>query len=61
MSRGAVRILAPAKINLGLAVRGRRADGYHEISTLFQAVSLCDRLTLRPRRRGVRVNCVALP
>jgi 4-diphosphocytidyl-2-C-methyl-D-erythritol kinase len=34
----------PAKVNLGLAVLGRRADGYHEIATLFQAIDLEDRL-----------------
>jgi 4-diphosphocytidyl-2C-methyl-D-erythritol kinase len=31
-----------AKVNLGLAVLGRRADGYHEIATLFQAIDLED-------------------
>lgn len=56
-----VRILAPAKINLGLAVLGRRADGYHELHTLFQAVSLSDRLVVRPARRGVALRCPALP
>ena len=60
-ARGAeVRILAPAKINLGLAVLGRRADGYHELRTLFQAVSLCDTVSLRRARSGVRVRCAAL-
>jgi 4-diphosphocytidyl-2-C-methyl-D-erythritol kinase len=34
----------PAKINLGLAVLGRRADGFHEIATLFQAIDLEDRI-----------------
>jgi 4-diphosphocytidyl-2-C-methyl-D-erythritol kinase len=34
----------PAKINLGLRVLGRRADGYHEILTLFQAIDLWDTL-----------------
>ena len=58
--RGEVRILAPAKISLGLAVLGRRADGYHELRTLFQAVSLCDRVTLRRARSGVVVSCAAL-
>ncbi len=55
-----VRILAPAKINLGLAVLGPRADGYHELRTIFQAVSLCDRIALRRARGGVRLNCPAL-
>jgi 4-diphosphocytidyl-2-C-methyl-D-erythritol kinase len=33
----------PAKVNLGLEVVGRRADGYHEVVTLMQAVGLYDR------------------
>ena len=57
----AVRILAPAKINVGLAVLGQRSDGYHELRTIFQAVSLCDRIELRRARAGVRVRCPALP
>ena len=38
--------LAPAKVNLGLEIVGRRADGYHELVTIFQAVGLCDELTI---------------
>ena len=37
-----------AKVNLGLRVLGRRADGYHEIRTVFQTVTLKDRLTFEP-------------
>jgi 4-diphosphocytidyl-2-C-methyl-D-erythritol kinase len=37
-----VRVLAPAKINLSLRVLGVRSDGFHEISTVFHAVSLAD-------------------
>jgi 4-diphosphocytidyl-2-C-methyl-D-erythritol kinase len=37
-----VRVEAPAKINLLLRVLHRRPDGYREIETLFQAVSLSD-------------------
>ena len=40
-----VEALAPAKINLGLEVIGRRPDGYHDLVTVMQAVSLLDRLT----------------
>jgi len=41
-----------AKINLGLRVLGRRPDGYHEIRTLFQTVTLQDRLTFEPLEGG---------
>jgi 4-diphosphocytidyl-2-C-methyl-D-erythritol kinase len=34
-----------AKINLSLHVLGRRADGYHELRTIFQTITLADRLT----------------
>ena len=42
------RILAPAKLNLGLEILGKRADGYHEIRTVMQAISLCDTLSAVP-------------
>ena len=45
-----------AKINLYLEVLGRRADGYHDISTIFQTVSLCDEIsfTISP---DLRLSC----
>lgn len=39
---------ARAKVNLYLHVTGRRADGYHELDSLFVRTDLCDRLTLEP-------------
>lgn len=39
-----VHVDVPAKINLFLAVRGRRPDGYHELTTVMQTVSLYDQL-----------------
>uniref|UniRef100_UPI0035CA67A8 4-(cytidine 5'-diphospho)-2-C-methyl-D-erythritol kinase n=1 Tax=uncultured Sphingomonas sp. TaxID=158754 RepID=UPI0035CA67A8 len=39
---------APAKINLALHVRARRADGYHELETLFAFVEDGDTVTLAP-------------
>ncbi|MCL1922901.1 MAG: 4-(cytidine 5'-diphospho)-2-C-methyl-D-erythritol kinase [Propionibacteriaceae bacterium] len=42
-----VRVRVPAKINLALCVGAQRHDGYHELATLFQAVSLYDDITVR--------------
>jgi 4-diphosphocytidyl-2-C-methyl-D-erythritol kinase len=45
-----VRVPAYAKVNLRLDVLGRRADGYHELRTVFQAISLHDALSLEAKR-----------
>jgi len=42
-----IRIRAFAKINLRLDILGKRPDGYHELRTIFQSVSLHDELRLR--------------
>lgn len=47
MSR-ALRLLAPAKVNLSLEVLGKRDDGYHEVRTVLQTIALADCLTLTP-------------
>jgi len=39
-----LREKAPAKLNLGLKILGKRDDGYHDILSIFQAVDLCDEL-----------------
>ena len=43
---------APAKLNLCLHVTGRRADGYHELQTLFQLIDLTDELAFEPSIPG---------
>jgi 4-diphosphocytidyl-2-C-methyl-D-erythritol kinase len=49
-----LRIPAYAKINLHLGVIGIRPDGYHELRTIFQAISLHDTLEMeRVRRPGI--------
>ncbi len=44
---------APAKLNLFLHITGRRADGYHDLQTLFQILDRGDRLRLETRADGV--------
>jgi 4-diphosphocytidyl-2-C-methyl-D-erythritol kinase len=44
---GSVTVRVPGKVNLYLAVGDRRQDGYHELTTVFQAVSLLDEVTVR--------------
>src|SRR4051794_13797501 len=44
---GAVRVRVPAKINLHLGVGPLRPDGYHELNTIYHAISLFDELTAR--------------
>src|SRR5437879_12817565 len=46
-----VRIPAFAKINLRLDILGKRADGFHELRTIFQTISVHDELRLRTSRR----------
>ena len=46
-----VRLPAFAKVNLCLDVLGRRADGFHELRTIFQSISLHDELRLRTSRQ----------
>jgi 4-diphosphocytidyl-2-C-methyl-D-erythritol kinase len=41
-----VTVRAPAKVNLHLAVGDSRPDGYHDLVTVFQALSLCDEVTV---------------
>ena len=55
--RGAVHRRAYAKVNLALEVLGRRDDGYHELRTLFQTVSLHDDVVLERRPREITVAC----
>jgi len=45
-----IRIPAFAKVNLRLDILGKRPDGYHELRTIFQTVSLHDELRLRASR-----------
>jgi 4-diphosphocytidyl-2-C-methyl-D-erythritol kinase len=46
-----VRVVAPAKVNLFLSVGDRRADGYHDLVTVFHAIDLADELSIQPAQR----------
>jgi 4-diphosphocytidyl-2-C-methyl-D-erythritol kinase len=46
-----VTVRVPAKVNLQLAVGPVRADGYHDVATVYHAVSLFDEVTVTPVER----------
>lgn len=52
-----IRVSAAAKLNLGLEILGRRPDGWHELVTLYQSITLRDRLDLTLEETpGVRLT-----
>ncbi len=51
-------IKSPAKVNLLLKIVGRRADGYHELNSIFQKISLSDTLAFRiTDAPGIKLHC----
>ena len=52
-----MRVRAFAKINRSLRVLGTRADGYHELRTIFQSIALHDTLTIRAIRGPFQLTC----
>lgn len=55
-----VTVRVPAKVNLQLAVGPREVDGYHNLATVFQAVSLYDEVTvsLRDAGHGISIEII---
>ena len=51
------RFKAPAKVNLYLHVLQKRQDGFHDIDTLFERITLCDSLEFRPTDQGISLKC----
>jgi 4-diphosphocytidyl-2-C-methyl-D-erythritol kinase len=53
---GEVRLRACAKVNYALDVLALRADGYHEVSTVMQSISLADEVELRRATEGFALS-----
>ncbi len=53
MAAQSLQLLAPAKLNLFLHITGRRADGYHQLQTLFQLLDFGDRMEVSSTESGV--------
>ncbi|MEY3336048.1 MAG: hypothetical protein RL771_20 [Actinomycetota bacterium] len=51
-----VTVRVPAKVNLQLSVGPRESDGYHQLVTVFQAISIFDDVTIRIGEQGSGVN-----
>lgn len=59
-----IHIQSSAKINLFLEVLGKRPDGYHDLETLFQEISLCDDLHIqisRNKRIEIETDSLDIP
>lgn len=54
--RSGIHMLAPAKVNLLLSVGPRRQDGYHDVVTVLQAITLRDQLSVSPAP-DITVHC----
>ena len=57
MSMTSLTLRAPAKINLSLRILGKRHDGYHELHTVFQRITLADQLSFRAIPKGINLRC----
>jgi len=55
-----IKFKTPAKINLGLHIYGKREDGFHELETIFQMVSLYDDVELELLPSGIKLECDTL-
>jgi 4-diphosphocytidyl-2-C-methyl-D-erythritol kinase len=52
-----LQVLCPAKVNLYLRVLGRRADGYHDLLSIMQPLTLADELLISPAPPGIFLDC----
>lgn len=52
-----MQCLAPAKINLFLHILRKRPDGYHDLASVMQQISLCDELDFKLCPEGIALSC----
>ena len=52
-----IELFSHAKVNLRLDILGKRPDGYHNIRTVFQKITLGDELTIAIAKSGIEVAC----
>ena len=52
-----IEIKSYAKINLILNVLSKREDGYHNIESIMQSISLADKVTISERMNGIKIDC----
>ena len=54
-----LKFKTPAKINLALHIHRKRKDGFHELETILQMISLYDELELETSSEGIELECDA--
>ncbi|HKY62017.1 MAG TPA: 4-(cytidine 5'-diphospho)-2-C-methyl-D-erythritol kinase [bacterium] len=52
-----ISLLSPGKVNLRLDIVGKRSDGYHELRSLMERVSLADEIEMKIVEKGITVTC----
>ena len=52
-----LKFKTPAKVNLGLHIHRKTEDGFHELETIFQMVSLYDEIELESQASGIELEC----
>ena len=53
----AIKLRAYAKLNLTLKIDGKRQDGYHDIDSVMQSISLHDEVDIKTADSGINVSC----
>ena len=52
-----IELISYSKVNLRLDILGKRDDGYHELRTVFQKISLADELSIAISKSGIEITC----